>query len=120
MDEKTLAALKASIEKWEKRAAGKDNKQHTGQYDCPLCKMFHSEFRKGEPSCVGCPVYEETKEKYCSGTPYYDYAGSRNVVHTKAELDFIKSLLPEEVSEVKQNDCCRKLVMSFDWRGNLL
>ena len=74
MDERTLTALKESIAKWEKRAAG-EHDGHLGCSSCPLCRLFHDEYRRdGEASCTGCPISEKTGEDFCYSTPYIAYA----------------------------------------------
>lgn len=102
MDERTLTALKESIVKWEKRAAG-DHYGNLGCSSCPLCRLFHSEFRTDdEESCTGCPIFEKTEEDYCNLTPYIAYTRNNSDKNAKLMLDFLKSLLPvEEVSEEK-------------------
>ena len=97
MDARTLEALKASIAKWEKNAVIEDLDDATmGPMDCPLCCLFHSN------GCVGCPVSSEGHHQ-CDGTPYdaasrawrndklEDFIGA-----TRAEVAFLKSLLPPE------------------------
>ena len=103
MDERTLTALKESIVKWEKRAAGDRSAGH-GAGSCPLCKLFHGEYRTDNmSSCSGCPVYNKTGMTYCHETPYEAYCRDRSNESAKAELDFLKSLLPvEEVREEKE------------------
>ena len=73
MDDVTLIALKESIEKWEKRAAG-EHGLALGCDGCPLCKLFHTNYRKDpEKGCEGCPVFEKTKQHFCYDTPYLIY-----------------------------------------------
>jgi len=96
MNKKTLIALNASIEKWEKRANG-DHSQSPGMHNCPLCRLFHENFKDEEDdkeSCQGCPVYERTGYSYCEETPYTAYYFHRTNANAHAELDFLKSLLP--------------------------
>lgn len=100
MDKKTLEALKGSIEKWEGIVAGKIKDE--GPRNCPLCKKF--------PSCDGCPVSEVTLSDSCNNSPYeeweiYAYANHHEFDYmvrdekskelAEAELNFLKSLLPE-------------------------
>lgn len=103
MDKVTLIALKGSIEKWEKivDCEGRDN----GQDDCSLCQLF--------VVCWECPVGKIANDISCRGTPhaqwchYCYFAGQRPengyfVFDKKsyelalAELNFLKSLLPED------------------------
>ena len=94
MTEKTLTALKGSIEKWEEvvARAGEDR----GSPPCPLCTLFLRNDR-----CYGCPVMEKTHEHGCYGTPYISFCqdsgrGTKNKEYAKAELKFLKSLLPKK------------------------
>jgi len=98
MDNRTFAALKASIEKWERMIAGEP------EGDCPLCEMFAK--GRGVDQCKGCPVAERAGQIGCYNTPYYDvpelsdderqdpaqYAAY--IAAAQVELDFLRSLLP--------------------------
>jgi hypothetical protein len=112
-DERTITALKGSIEKWQAIVNGTGHDD--GVVNCPLCQAF-------KYKCVGCPVFNKTGSRYCSGTPYNDWsdydpseeelleltpeqreAKSLDKVFNaeskrlaQAELDFLKSLLPQE------------------------
>ncbi len=117
MDERTLEALKGSIAKWEAIVAGTDADRGTA--NCPLCKLFADTASIGD-ACNGCPVKEKTGERGCNGTPYERWTdatkdlegkwvpairrevprkGSKGHASAKraaqAELDFLRSLLPE-------------------------
>jgi hypothetical protein len=102
MDEKTLIALKGSIAKWEGIVAG--TVKDEGQDNCPLCQQFIDE------GCVACPVMGVTGHSGCWGSPYDDYAaleegyGSEEYESVRdaaqAELDFLRSLLPDEAANV--------------------
>jgi len=107
MDKQTLAALKGSIKKWEDIVVGTGTDE--GPDNCPLCQLF----RTRVPPCRGCPVYENTGEMYCEGSPYHNWheiikgdfatineepnpayaADLRRFAQT--ELNFLRSLLPE-------------------------
>lgn len=88
MDEKTLTALKGSIAKWEGIVAG--TMEDNGPDNCPLCKEFY------HLNCKGCPVATDTAMSGCEGTPYYYYEeGDESEDIAKAELDYLRSLLPE-------------------------
>jgi len=106
MDKKTLKALKKSIRKWEKIVAGEG--EDRGCDNCALCKLF------AEYECAGCPVYVETGETSCQGTPFHEWARHHEEKHltgvlkikcpeckelAQKELEFLKSLLPEKVIE---------------------
>jgi hypothetical protein len=102
MDERTLIALKGSIAKWESIVAGTEADE--GFNNCPLCKEFYHPFPN---HCRGCPVRDATGETNCGGSPYTDWADLTDQFNTywavnpelveaaKAELDFLRSLLPE-------------------------
>lgn len=106
MNAKTLRALHASIRKWEKIIAGTGKDQ--GPSNCPLCKLFHTKNELDKQCCVGCPVAEKTRRRWCLGTPYdkwvdavRDYDGNpskreiaRCIKIANAELDFLKALVP--------------------------
>lgn len=103
MDDKTLAALRGSIVKWEAIVAG-TGEDH-GADNCPLCRMF---LYSDDGLCSGCPVADRTGEIGCAGSPYeaWDETNIRGTVKTEAdralaqaELDFLRSLLPDGMSE---------------------
>ena len=113
MNAETLAALKASIAKWEKnvRVRKADNVK-AGVFECHLCELFNSLETPFGEECVGCPVGAHTGSKFCSGTPYdaalyalrnWDQCDSENIPASRnafraaaqAEVDFLRSLLPE-------------------------
>lgn len=121
MDKETLAALKGSIEKWRKIRAGRLIDR--GTENCPLCLIFHSEGENGVPDlrCKGCPVALRIGRPHCNDTPYVDwvmaapdrgrdgfirrsippegYPGRKAAIAAaQAELDFLRSLLPEETA----------------------
>ena len=103
MDTKTLEALKASIAKWERNVqATTPEEVKTGPAECPLCKLFHGKL------CNGCPVKEKVEYGFCVRTPYGDAERAADAwlrrpeaqpfFQKKAqdEVDFLKSLLPQE------------------------
>jgi hypothetical protein len=111
MDAKTLEALKASIAKWERNAEAETPAQYlTSGSDCPLCEMF-VRYMRSEGVCTGCPVFGATSQKGCFGTPFHAaddarYAwvyneGTKEAAHeaARAEVDFLKSLLPAEAAQ---------------------
>lgn len=99
MNAKTLKALKGSIAKWEAIVAGTE--RDDGPDNCPLCQLFNKH-PFGE--CDGCPVAESVGLSGCDGTPYQawdelgcDRAETPNAVAAaRAELRFLKSLLPRK------------------------
>jgi hypothetical protein len=96
MDERTLEALKGSIEKWEAIVAGTG--EDRGWRNCPLCLIFNNPEidPDGLIQCAGCPVNESTGHTGCEGTPYDRYHYERTQEAACAELDFLRSLLPAE------------------------
>lgn len=107
MDERTLTALKGSIEKWKAIEAG--NAADHGWTDCPLCQMFIGD------DCVGCPVRERNIEYDGCGNPAHrawgrqmvelhrlPHNGERKantpalVALAREEREFLESLLPEQ------------------------
>lgn len=106
MDAETLTALKQSIEKWERNAVAETPGDFTTRpRDCALCWLF---CKRG---CGGCPVMDATGKVYCHGTPYDEAALAcaewRNATSNttlrdaaqaaaRAEVEFLRSLLPEE------------------------
>ena len=94
MDEKTAAALEASIEHW-KRNASVDNVD-----DAHLGPGFWLK------DCEGCPVREKTGLEACAGTPFDDaYQAWRDCMnmngpglldrfkrHAQREVEFLESL----------------------------
>lgn len=110
MDAETLEALKGSIRKWEAIAEGTGKDQ--GPYNCPLCLKFNSGVDGNEKisdSCLGCPVREKTGFRFCAGSPYASYEEAEELEDdaemavalssaAKAELAFLRSLLPSDVA----------------------
>jgi len=102
MNAKTLTALKGSIRKWEKIAAGTG--VDLGDHNCPLCKLFLRQDDEERLSCFGCPVYEATRLSLCRGTPYADFRSlgfgvrantPKQKREARRELAFLKGLLPK-------------------------
>ena len=107
MDRKTLAALKKSIEHWERLASGQLKRgEWIGPDHCSLCKLFY------DGGCNGCPVAEKTGYNDCQTTPYdivIAYVDAcfgldrESILNSKGfksaarkELRFLKSLLPKQ------------------------
>ncbi len=90
---KDRKALVASIENWEKRAAGTYDGPK-GAKGCPLCEIYNP-YALGP--CDGCPVAEWTGGKFCRGTPYNSYLKAtepkEKIAASKKELAFLKDLL---------------------------
>ena len=93
MNAKTLEALLGSIAKWQAIIAG--TAEDYGRTNCPLCQMFW------ENDCDGCPVKKKTGLEDCDGSPYEKIDKAYKCGYkqpppelAKAELEFLKSLLP--------------------------
>lgn len=125
MKPQTLAALHASIDKWEAIAAGTGVDK--GTKNCPLCALF---FNRDVPEtcCQGCPVVERAGPPNCDNTPYREWADlvvNNNLylfsstlpindmppafqdparALAQAELDFLRSLLPEGARETNNQE----------------
>jgi hypothetical protein len=104
MTPETLDALNASISKWEKNASVTNlDKAVMGSGHCPLCRLFHPDYTVHDKAdCYGCPVKRKTRKPYCRGTPYPDAEDAQAMSDlpayldaAKAELSFLRSLLPE-------------------------
>lgn len=93
MNKETLEALQGSIRKWENIVAGTEEDE--GQRNCPLCQLFCTE----ESHCDNCPVAQAVQADYCNATPYATYRIIPSIKNAKAELDFLKSLLPAQTGE---------------------
>jgi hypothetical protein len=79
MDKRTLTALQASIEHWEKNAQAEvvsniaDNAA-----SCPLCQIFYFEKIGNVLPCSGCPVREKTRQSNCYGSPWFTARAAKN------------------------------------------
>ena len=106
LSKRAETALRGSIKKWEKIAA--DKGEDLGGANCPLCKLYYVH------DCLACPVRLHTDAEYCEDTPYIDWYDHHYDDHSnisgvdslviecsvcvslaKAELNFLRSLLPE-------------------------
>lgn len=105
MNPTTETALRASIAHWEDVVRDPVN-ANVGRSACALCMMFNNPHedkpRTRADDCKGCPVSDMTGEKWCDGSPYYDFenaADEDDIIGMRsaavAELEFLKSLLPE-------------------------
>ena len=93
MDEKTLKALKDAIEDWEDI---RDGELDLSVHDCPLCKLFQLDIWDRRHWCCGCPIFKVTGQILCDGTPFEDYLDNETPENAQHEIDFLRSLLPEE------------------------
>lgn len=98
MDRRTLTALRGSIRKWEKIAAGTGRDK--GHDNCALCIEFCT-----LSGCKGCPVFDKTGKHYCYETPYENAAlllvdDKATTVRAKRAaqvmVNFLKRLVPKE------------------------
>lgn len=109
MDNATLKALKDSIAKWESNArVGDIDDALIGAKECPLCQLYWK--KDNGLWCDGCPVKNATGYSSCVDTPYseayqlFDLAENGKAPLSefhkaaRAEVDFLKSLLPEATS----------------------
>ena len=111
MNAETLEALKGSIEHWERLVDFENNPFEEPFSDqCALCAMFFGpcekpDDREGNERCRGCPVFLKTGKILCRKTPYPNAAlffnyrfrdGATFKRHAEMELEFLKSLLPED------------------------
>lgn len=120
MDKKTLVALQKSIKKYERhirnvkgaKVAVRRNNYHSfglyfSIYDCALCKIHF------DGSCEACPIKLRTGIPLCNETPYtdifyfldsYSKEGNEELIGVlQAEVNFLKSLLPEGLTEKGEN-----------------
>jgi hypothetical protein len=104
MNAETLEALRGSIAKWQRIAAGTG--VNRGPIDCPLCLPHCPSFQDTPVECEGCPVKQATGKPNCLGSPYWKFlkadvpgASAEHLQHlAAAERDFLISLLPADVS----------------------
>jgi len=110
MNKKALQALKESIKKWEDIASGKGYDHAIN--NCKLCEEYNQN-DLSSADCLSCPIAQDTRQKYCRGTPYVKFSWyfnskyinpgpQRNVNGypealplAKEELDYLKGLLPK-------------------------
>ena len=104
MNEKTLEALQESIINWYARVKGEIS--IPTRKNCPLCKLYNL---GTYDICVGCPVYETTKQTGCGGTPVIIYTRyiresllddkdkEKLRMFADQEVRFLINLLPEGV-----------------------
>lgn len=102
MNNKTLRALDASIEHWEKNAnAASPSDVSVKADDCALCNLFLHK------KCAGCPVAQASGINLCLNTPFEFAAdewrrwkwdeprGDKYFrIFALAELSFLKAIRP--------------------------
>lgn len=111
MEAKTLAALIAGAEKWERNAVVTLENVHIHADSCALCKLFL--LKNGH--CGGCPVNDVTVNQ-CDNSPWlraddalftWEHASNakdrRNAAArfrraAKAEAKFLRSLIPADAA----------------------
>ncbi len=78
-----LAALKASIIKWDNNTRAMSPAEAKVYGDtCPLCDLFydeidHTEADEDNAGCHGCPIKARTGSSNCSGSPWHDAQQAR-------------------------------------------
>ena len=94
-------ALRAEIAKWEAIVQG------TGRDDGPVNSPLCIAFLKSDDTCFGCPVQKRTGRHSCDGTPYEAWTAALKPEDVKkaakAELEFLKSLLPQPADRIEVN-----------------
>lgn len=110
MTPETLTALKASIAHHEENLnAETPGEVKLGAWCCALCAIYR-EIAVGAVQCNGCPVKERTGCHGCEESPYtqlwdafmeWNEAPSADtksafLAACRAEIEFLRSLLPEE------------------------
>lgn len=53
------------------------NEEGIGYANCALCKKYHYKRRK-DLQCKGCPVFQNTGQTSCAGTPYTKFSDTIN------------------------------------------
>ena len=103
-----VKALRLSIVKWKGIAGG--TQEDRGLHNCPLCKLFNNPSIPKQSKCHGCPVWVETGQRFCNGTPYQIWdnffrdsglTARRTITEdtlklAQSEIMFLKSLLEKE------------------------
>jgi len=107
-EEVIVKLLQYSVEKWEEIAEEKIAEK--GAETCALCLFFLSD------NCERCPVKERTGRINCVGSPFIAWRAHHAAMHShksrmaycpvckimaKQELNFLKSLLEEKQTTVK-------------------
>jgi len=101
---KAIRALTASIEHWERVAAGATRDGEGVCADsCACCDEWSN------VDCDGCPIKARTGRRGCHGTPYYDAkmafsARMRGVLYEQDDLDNQVTFLGETLAMVKLLD----------------
>lgn len=110
MNRNTLTALRKSIKHWEENlSAARPQDASTGSLACALCEQFLGKVSDKFPyGCAGCPVAERIGKPVCAMTPWrvayntwsaWKRGRGRGVAFRnacRAEIKFLKSLLPKE------------------------
>ena len=115
-EQSAIKALGESILAWGKKLAQVRNglwrEVKFGTSSCPLCQIYYRD------ACEGCPVYRDTGERYCKGSPYDDVSvafgrclecGSPTNLRAleasvKAELEYLRRLYREAVDEQEKKE----------------
>jgi len=68
MNTETVKLVRDAMNLWSRNGyATHPSKFHIEPEDNPLCRKF----LLGSGSCVGCPVFEDTRQLACDGTLYH-------------------------------------------------
>jgi hypothetical protein len=94
-----LEALKGSIKKWEGIAY--EGKKNLASEDCPLCWLFNH-YPNAIRDCKGCPIYNETGQSACQGTPYMDYIRYQSGGSAEAFLHWLQDLYRKLTKEDRE------------------
>lgn len=93
MNAKAIRALKASVRKWKRIAAGSMGSE--GPDNCPLCALYYHQ----EKTCAGCPVAAFTKKDCCQDTPYDAWEElSSDELRKEGDQDFVFSELSKYIA----------------------
>lgn len=79
-------ALQKSIQKWQSIVDGVGTDK--GSRNCALCQRYLA------GNCRGCPVFQQTGEISCKGTPHEEWASHQFLAHFEKD-DFGKIYCPE-------------------------
>lgn len=101
MDKHVEQALRASIEKWKANAEAEYSSDYLiSPSSCPLCRLFHGTYIDDYHHCIGCPVYENTGETDCEGTPYADAAKKLRLWHRSGDTKYMEAVRSAALEEV--------------------
>lgn len=89
--QKDIKLVQECIMHWDRVIQGVDR---PNVQSCSLCREYL--LNAGMDSCKKCPIYEETGQTVCSGTPYQEalaeYYNSSSVSERTRMRDFLREL----------------------------